>query len=129
MKIFDEGLLAIRNWRIDGDIEGYMIENRDFDDIFGKERNNIKEIEIKLENKEIDNKLVSDLIDDKSNQNLEEKKRQPSEDRNVKFFEKIAFLKLLSSRKNEIAKDIVDDSYADKLYWIQFTLSCMIVTL
>ncbi len=45
------------------------------------------------------------------------------------FFEKISWLKIDNNRKNEIAWDIVEDSYARKLYWIQFTLSCMIATL
>ncbi|HRX63700.1 MAG TPA: TIGR00341 family protein [Candidatus Absconditabacterales bacterium] len=45
------------------------------------------------------------------------------------FFEKISWLKIDNNRKNEIAGDIVEDSYARKLYWIQFTLSCMIATL
>ncbi len=45
------------------------------------------------------------------------------------FFKKISILKLLDSRKSEIAEKIVDDSNPDKLYWIQFILSCMIATL
>lgn len=42
------------------------------------------------------------------------------------FFSKIAFFKLLDSKKSKIAEEILDDSYPKKIYWIQLSLSCMI---
>lgn len=48
---------------------------------------------------------------------------------NKKLFDKIAFLKLTNTSKNNIAEEIVKHSYPTKLYWIQLTLSCIIAAL
>ncbi len=49
--------------------------------------------------------------------------------KSTKFFDKIAWIKLDNIKKNEIAQQIVDDSFPTRLYWIQLFLSCVIVAL
>ena len=103
----------LKNWWFDGDINV----------IDGKDKNSVKE-----------NQITEDFVEEKkeisSNVEQFEMTEDVSEVENKNnFFEKISILKLLDSRKSDIAEKIVDDSNPDKLYWIQFILSCMIATL
>lgn len=103
----------LKNWRIDGDVNAIHEDYNNF----------VKEVEITenfvVEEKEISHDVAQLEMTDEVSE-VENKNR---------FFDKIAILRLLDSRKSEIAEKIVEDSNPDKLYWIQFTLSCMIATL
>lgn len=61
-------------------------------------------------------------MEESQNQEMELTRRQ-------KFWHRIAILNLSSDRKTEVAEKMVDYSYTDKMYWLQFILSCVIATL
>lgn len=109
-------LSLIKHWRLDWELVDNHIPKKEDEDFFVQENNQEKlnndfdEINTNEEN-ELDNEVIE----------------KPSKTQD--FFDKIAVLKLDNIRKKDIAQQNVGDSYPDKLYWIQFTLSCMIATL
>ena len=112
-------LFGLKNWRVEWDVDEELIK-QEIEEV--KNNANIKDEE--SENFVEEENKLDEVEDEEGNLDW-----GVEESKTINFFEKIAFLKLWNTRKSEIASDIVDDSHSDKLYWIQFTLSSLIVAL
>ena len=119
MQTFKKIFFGLKNWRVEWNVDEELIK-QEIEEV----KNNIDIQDEKSENFDDEQNKINEFKnkEDDLDWNIEESKT-------INFFEKIAFLKLWKDRKSEIASNIVDDSHSDKLYWIQFTLSSLIVAL